>query len=540
VPRPVDSRVPNPENRSGGFVSQQHLPIALVILDGWGHSDIHLNNAIAMANTPNWDRWVAEYPNTLIDASGHSVGLPNGQMGNSEVGHLNIGAGRIVRMDISRIDHAIETGDFFNNPALVGAVENAKRHGTDLHLMGLVSPGGVHSWHEHLYALLRLAKERELRRVFVHCFLDGRDTPPQSADTYVMELMSTMETIGVGRIASIVGRYYAMDRDKRWDRVERAYQLLVNGIGIAATDPVQAIRDSYASGKGDEFVEPVAIHDESGAPVATIGDGDSVLFFNFRADRARELTRALTDRTFDGFERKPSPPSIHFVCMTRYDATLDLPVAFPPPRHEGILADVLAAHGLRSLRIAETEKYAHVTFFFNGGVEKEYPGERRVLVQSPKVATYDLQPEMSADELTDKVVAEVEAGGADVFVINYANADMVGHTGMLEPTVKAIETLDRCLGRVAESVLGRGGAVVITSDHGNAEKMVEETTGQPHTAHTTNLVPFVLLVNDWRGPLREGGSLEDVAPTILGLIGLQPTSDMTGTDLRVPSSLQTQ
>jgi 2,3-bisphosphoglycerate-independent phosphoglycerate mutase len=511
-------------------VTAQHTPLALVILDGWGHSDVELNNAIAMADTPNWDRWMRDYPHTLVDASGHSVGLPEGQMGNSEVGHLNIGAGRIVRMDISRIDHAIETGDFFENPVLVGAVEHAKRRGTALHLMGLVSHGGVHSWHEHLYALLRLARDRELRRVFVHCFLDGRDTPPQSADVFVQELVEVMGTIGVGRVASVVGRYYAMDRDKRWERVERAYNLLVRGAGREAADPVQAIRESYAAGAGDEFVEPIVVVD-GGVPVATIADGDSVIFFNFRADRAREITRTLTDDEFTAFDRG-AVPAVHFVCMTQYDATFPLPVAFPPQRHEGILADVMAAHGLRNLRIAETEKYAHVTFFFNGGVETEYPGERRILVPSPRVATYDLKPEMSAGEVTDKVVAAIEAGDTDVLVINFANADMVGHTGILPAAIVAIETLDRCLGRIESAILARGGAMIVTADHGNAERMVDPVTGEPFTAHTTNLVPLVLVSNDWRGRLREGGSLEDIAPTMLALLGIPPTREMTGRDLR--------
>jgi 2,3-bisphosphoglycerate-independent phosphoglycerate mutase len=511
-------------------VTVPHTPLALVILDGWGHSDVELNNAIAMAATPNWDRWMAEYPHTLIDASGHSVGLPEGQMGNSEVGHLNIGAGRIVRMDISRIDHAIETGDFFENPVLIGAVEHAKRNGTTLHLMGLVSHGGVHSWHEHLYALLRLSRDRELKRVVVHCFLDGRDTPPQSADVYVQELLQIMETIGVGRIASIVGRYYAMDRDKRWDRVKRAYDLLARGEGRPSSDPVQAIRDSYSLGIGDEFVEPVVIVSD-GKPVATVGDGDSVIFFNFRADRAREITRAFTDPSFAEFDRG-ARPDVHFVCMTQYDASLPLPVAFPPQRHEGILADVLAAHGLRNLRIAETEKYAHVTFFFNGGVETEYPGETRILVPSPRVATYDLQPEMSASEVADKVVSAVEAGETEVFVVNFANADMVGHTGILPAAITAIETLDACLGRIERAILAKGGAIIVTADHGNAEKMTDPVTGEPFTAHTTNLVPLVLITSGWRGTLREGGSLEDIAPTMLGLLSLPPTKEMTGRDLR--------
>ncbi len=513
-------------------VSLRHTPAALVILDGWGHSQAVEANAIALAHTPNWDRFMAEYPHTLIDASGHCVGLPEGQMGNSEVGHLNIGAGRIVRMDISRIDHAIETGDFFLNPVLVGAVEHAKRHGTALHLMGLVSPGGVHSWHEHLYALLRLARDRSLRRVFVHCFLDGRDTPPESAAGHVDDLKRVAAGIGVGEIATVVGRYYAMDRDKRWDRVERAYDLLVNGVGRRCTDPVAAIEQSYRAGVTDEFVEPIVIVGADDRPVGLIQDDDSVLFFNFRADRARQLTRAFTQVDFDGFDRGEIRPRVLFTCLTQYDATFTLPIAFPPQSHEGILADVLAAAGVRNLRIAETEKYAHVTFFFNGGVEKEYPGERRVLIPSPKVATYDLQPEMSAPAVAAGIVAAVRAGDADVIIANFANADMVGHTGKIAPTIAAIETIDRCLGQVADAVLGHDGAVIITADHGNAEQMADPVTGEPHTAHTTNLVPFVVLTNDWRGKLAAGGSLEDVAPTLLGLLGLRPSRQMTGKDLR--------
>jgi len=502
-----------------------------VILDGFGYSSDTSSNAIALADTPRFDDWFANYPNTLIDASGHSVGLPNGQMGNSEVGHLNIGAGRIVRMDISRIDRAIETGDFYLNPELVGAVEHAKRHGTTLHLMGLVSHGGVHSWHEHLYALLRVAKQHELDRVAIHCFLDGRDTPPQSGDRFVSELVNVLTEIGVGRIASIIGRYYAMDRDKRWDRVKRAYDLLVRGEGKPATDAVDGIRASYAAKVGDEFVEPIVIVDDKG-PIATIGNDDAIIFFNFRADRAREITRALTDPGFAEFDRGPAPPVVDFVCMTQYDASFGLPTAFPPQRHEGILADVLAEHGLRNLRVAETEKYAHVTFFFNGGVEKEYPGEQRVLVPSPHVATYDLQPEMSARQVADKVVEAIEAASTDIVIVNFANADMVGHTGMLTPAIKAIETLDECVGRVADAALARGGALVITADHGNAEQMTDPDTGQPQTAHTTNLVPLLLLSKDWRGTLRPGGSLEDIAPTMLDLLGLATSKQMTGRDLR--------
>ncbi len=510
-----------------------HTPVALVILDGWGHGDSAESNAIELANTPNWDHWTASYPNPLIDASGHSVGLPNGQMGNSEVGHLNIGAGRIVRMDISRIDNAIESGEFFENPVLVAAVEHAKRHGTALHLMGLVSHGGVHSWHEHLYALLRLAKRLELNRVFVHAFLDGRDTPPRSAAEFVAELEAVMAELGVGRVATIVGRYFAMDRDKRWDRVERAWRLLVRGEGTVATDAVAAIRASYDAGVGDEFVEPISVRRTLEAPPDVIAGNDAVIFFNFRADRAREITRSLTDAAFAEFARGADVPLVHFVCMSQYDATFALPAAYPPQTHVGILADVMAEHGLRNVRIAETEKYAHVTFFFNGGVETEYPGERRVLVPSPKVATYDLQPEMSARTVADRALESVESGDVDVLIVNFANADMVGHTGMLEPAIRAVETIDECLGRIVGSILARDGAVLITADHGNAERMVDPETGAPHTAHTTNLVPFIVITNDWRGELRRGGSLEDIAPTLLGLLGLPPSRQMTGSDLRL-------
>lgn len=522
---------------TGDHVTQfPHTPLALVILDGFGHSDITENNAIALANTPNLDRWFAEYPNTLIDASGHAVGLPNGQMGNSEVGHLNIGAGRIVRMDISRIDHAIETGDFFLNPVLLGAIEHAKRNGTTLHLMGLVSHGGVHSWHEHLYALLRMARDNGLQRVAVHCFLDGRDTPPQSGAGFVQELIDRATEIGVGRVATVVGRYYAMDRDKRWDRVERAWNLLVHGKGIEVANPVDGIRASYSRDVGDEFVEPIVVV-EDGRPVATVADGDAVIFFNFRADRARQLTRAFTSPDFAEFDRGPNPPHVHFVCMSQFDASFGLPTAFPPLAHDGILADVLAEHGVRNARIAETEKYAHVTFFFNGGVEKEFPGERRILVPSPHVATYDLQPEMSASIVADKVVECIQAGATDVVIVNFANADMVGHTGMLEPAITAIETLDACLGRVADAILERGGALIITADHGNAEEMVDPDTGQPQTAHTTNLVPLLLISRDWKGKLRPGGTLADIAPTLLGLLGLAPSRQMTGRDLREAAAI---
>ena len=512
------------------MVNAKHTPLVLVILDGFGHSPKREGNAIALAQTPHFDDWFANYPNTLIETSGEAVGVGPGQMGNSEVGHLNIGSGRIIRMDISRIDHAIATGEFFKNTELVAAMEHAKNQDSALHLMGLVSHGGVHSWHEHLYALLRMAKERNVGRVYVHAFLDGRDTPPDAGTGYVAELIERMRGYGVGRVASVVGRYYAMDRDKRWDRVEQAYRLLRDGEGRRRQDPVQAIRESYAEGVTDEFVKPVVIVDEADKPVATVEDGDSVIFFNFRADRAREITRAFTEEDFPFFERGPRP-GIRFTCMTQYDRTFPLPVAFGPEFHEEILADVMAEAGLKNLRIAETEKYAHVTFFFNGGVEKEFPGEKRILIPSPRVATYDLQPEMSADGVTAQVIEQINGGEFDVVIMNYANPDMVGHTGNLGATIKAIETIDRDLGRVVEAVQAKNGAVIITADHGNAEQMIDPITGQIFTAHTTNPVPLIL-VSDYRGRLRGGGSLRDIAPTMLGLLGLPQPAQMTGTDLR--------
>jgi 2,3-bisphosphoglycerate-independent phosphoglycerate mutase len=508
----------------------QNAPLVLIVLDGFGYSPRREGNAIALASTPNFDRWYKDYPNTLIEASGQAVGLQAGQMGNSEVGHLNIGAGRVVRMDVSRIDHAIETGDFFRNPALVQAMDHPKINDSSLHIMGLVSHGGVHSWHEHLYALLRMAKQREVERVYVHAFLDGRDTAPDSGVIYVTELQAKMREYGVGRIASVVGRYYAMDRDKRWERTEQAYRLLRYGEGRQRRDPVEAIQESYGEGVTDEFVKSIVIVGEDEKPVATVRDRDSVIFFNYRADRARQLTRAFTEEDFTGFDRGPRP-GIRFTCMTQYDRTFPLPVAFGPEHHEQILADIFAAAALSNLRIAETEKYAHVTFFFNGGVETEFPGEKRILIASPKVATYDLKPDMSAFAITDEVLKQIESGEFDVIIMNYANADMVGHTGNLEATIKAIETLDTCLAWVVKSVRTRRGAVIITADHGNAEQMIDPRTGQIFTAHTTNPVPLIL-ISDYKGRLREGGSLRDVAPTLLGVLGLPKPPEMTGEDLR--------
>ncbi len=513
------------------MVKVNNTPMVLIVLDGFGYSPRLEGNAIRLAETPHFDDWFANYPNTLIEASGQGVGLQAGQMGNSEVGHLNIGAGRVVRMDISRIDHAIETGEFFKNAELVAAFDHAKMNNSALHLLGLVSHGGVHSWHEHLYALLRMARQRNAERTFVHAFLDGRDTAPDSGAGYVTELLEKMNEYGVGRIASLVGRYYAMDRDKRWERTEQAYRLLRYGEGRPHRDPVQAILESHKEGVTDEFVKPVVIVGEDKRPVATVQDGDSVIFFNYRADRARQLTRAFTEEDFTGFDRGKRP-GIRFTCMTQYDHTFPLPVAFKPEHHDEILADVFAAAGLRNLRIAETEKYAHVTFFFNGGVETEFPGEKRILIPSPKVATYDLMPEMSADSITDEVIRQIESGEFEVVIMNYANPDMVGHTGQLKATIKAIEVVDRDLGRVVDAVRARGGVVIITADHGNAEQMIDPVTGQIFTAHTTNPVP-IILISDYRGRLREGGALKDVAPTVLGLLGLPKPAEMTGEDLTV-------
>ncbi|HYP27523.1 MAG TPA: 2,3-bisphosphoglycerate-independent phosphoglycerate mutase [Blastocatellia bacterium] len=512
------------------MVSKQNTPLALIILDGFGCSSAREGNAIALADTPHFDEWFKRYPNTLIDGSGKSVGLPEGQMGNSEVGHLNIGAGRIVRMDISRIDYDIETGEFFGNTALVQAMEHAKLQNSDLHLMGLVSHGGVHSWDEHLYALLRMAKERNVERVYVHAFLDGRDTDPNSGAGYLQELIDKMNEYGVGKIATVVGRYYAMDRDKRWERIEKAYRLLAYGEGRPARDPVAAVREYYSEAITDEFMLPIVIVGDDGKPAATVKDKDSVIFFNFRADRARQITRAFTEEDFDGFDRGPRP-GLRFTCFTQYNYMYNLPVAFGPVTHQEILADVFTEAGIRNLRIAETEKYAHVTFFFNGGVETEFPGEKRILIPSPKVATYDLKPEMSAFELTDALIREIESDEFEVFIVNYANADMVGHTGKLDATIKAVEVIDACLGRVVDAVLAKEGTAIITADHGNAEQMIDPEEGQPFTAHTTNLIPFIL-INGYRGRLREGGSLQDIAPTMLAIMGVPKPSQMTGQDLR--------
>lgn len=507
-------------------------PLALIIIDGWGYSPNRDGNAIALADTPYYDEIVQKYPQTLLEAHGSRVGLPAGVMGNSEVGHLNIGSGRVIRMDVSLVDHEIQTGDFFENKELVAAVDNARTNGTALHLMGLLSDGQVHSSLTHLFALVQLAQMRGLDRVFIHCFLDGRDTPPSSAGHYVETLQRKLTDSGCGEIATLVGRYYAMDRDKRWERTQRAYDLLVKAQGERITNPLEALKASYEKGLTDEFVEPMVVVRPSGEPVATIQDGDSVIFFNFRPDRARQLTRALAVPGFNEFP-VDDQPKVHYVCFTTYDATFPLPVAFAPRQHRNVLAEVFGELGTRNFRLAETEKYAHVTYFFNGGVEKEYPCEKRLLVASPRVATYDLQPEMSAFAVTDKVLRGIDDRETDVFVINFANPDMVGHTGKLKQTIDACQYVDTCLGWITKAMRNVQGTTLITADHGNAEQMLDLTTGQPHTAHTTNPVPFHIVDENLMGmKLREGGALEDVAPTLLGLLGLPQPTEMTGRDLR--------
>ena len=490
-----------------------------MILDGFGIAPVE-GNAIAAANKPNLDKIFAENPHTQIGASGMDVGLPDGQMGNSEVGHTNIGAGRIVYQELTRITKSAQDGDMDKNEALLKAMNNAKDNGKALHFMGLLSDGGVHSHNTHLYALLEMAKRVGVEKVFVHCFMDGRDVPPSSGKDYVKELMDKLEEIGVGKIATVMGRYYAMDRDNRWERVEKAYAAMVYGEGEQADCPLCAMQNSYDKEVTDEFVVPTVV---KGAE--PISQGDSVIFYNFRPDRAREITRTLVDPDFTGFERKKGFFPLTYVCMTQYDATMpNVEVAYKPESLVNTFGEYISNKGLTQLRIAETEKYAHVTFFFNGGVEKQYPGEDRILVKSPAVATYDLQPEMSAYEVTDKMVEAVKSGKYDALILNYANCDMVGHTGVFEAAVKAVEAVDTCVGRVVEAVKEMGGCVLLT-DHGNADKMVDDD-GTPFTAHTTNPVPFCVINHPCQ--LREGGRLADIAPTMLKVLGLEQPAEMTG------------
>ncbi len=505
-------------------------PMALIILDGWGYRENTQDNAIAAANTPCWDALWQTAPHTLLEGSGEAVGLPDGQMGNSEVGHLTIGAGRTVYQDLTRIHLAIQDQSFFQNAILSDAIAHAVQQDKAIHLIGLLSAGGVHSHEKHFIATLALAARHQAKKVFIHAFLDGRDTPPQSAAHSLMAITDACETHQCGQIVSLIGRYYAMDRDNRWDRIQQAYDLLVTGKAVRiATDPLSGLHAAYAAGETDEFVKATAICQTGQKSPVTIQSGDTVICLNFRADRAREITRALKDPTFSGFDR-PHFPDIHLVTLTEYDAAFPLPVAFPPDRPKHNLGKLLAEHQLRQLRIAETEKYAHVTFFFNGGVETPNPLEDRILIPSPNVATYDLQPEMSAPELTDRFVAAIESEKYDVIICNFANPDMVGHTGNLAATIKAIETVDTCLARILTALKKVGGEVLITADHGNAEMLKDSETGQPHTAHTDELVPLIY-VGRPAVPRQTNGTLSDITPTLLYLMHLPLSAEMTGQPL---------
>jgi len=530
-------------------------PLVLTILDGWGYRAETKANAIALARKPTYDKLLAEYPNTIIRASEHFVGLPDGQMGNSEVGHLNIGAGRIVHMDITRIDALIANGDFFKHEVLVAAMHRAHSTGRALHLMGLLSDGGVHAHQNHLYALLKMAKQQGLSRVYVHAFMDGRDTMPNSGADYLLKLQQKMAEYGVGEIASVSGRYYAMDRDLRWERELKAYDAMVKGVaeGGAYADPITRVKECYNNGVTDEFIVPFVCLNAAGKPAGLIQDEDVCINFNYRADRARQITRVLARNSnftkANGMElpkaeeldleipRATVPKDLLYICMTQYDKNFTLPMVILPESMENLLANVMAQENFRNLRVAETEKYAHVTYFFNGGIEKPFPGEDRVLVPSKKVATYDLAPEMSAEGIADTVIKAIEDTAFDVVVVNFANADMVGHSGKLEPTIKAVETVDTQLGRIYQAIQQNGGAWLITADHGNAELMVDPVTGGPHTAHTTNPVPFILVTDQGKKVgVREGCALRDISPTMLSLLGIPQPKQMTGGDMRVKLS----
>ena len=499
----------------------RNKPLILTILDGWGYSAAIEGNAIAAARKPNYDMLLRSFPNTLVHTSGPYVGLPEGQMGNSEVGHMNMGAGRVVQMDVTRIDLMIASGEFFANPVLLAAMHHACL-GHRLHLMGLSSDGGVHSQLTHLYALLEMAKREGVEDVFVHCFMDGRDTGPETGIGYLRDIQKHMREIGVGKIASVEGRYYAMDRDKRWERIDRAYQAMVVGDVDKLTDPLEVMQRSYGKGVTDEFIEPVTIVDSHNEPVGLIRQDDACILFNYRADRGREMTEVLTK----------SGKNLFFTTMTQYDKSFTVPFVLTKEPLDNILANVFAQLNWKNLRVAETEKYAHVTYFFNGGIEKNFAGEEREMVASPKVATYDLKPEMSAEGVTNVVLDAMGSKDFDVIIMNFANADMVGHSGKMEPTVRAVETVDACLGRIWQRLKEKNGRWIITADHGNAEMMIDPVTHGPHTYHTTNPVPLIL-VDDSGDTLRRGGALQDIAPTILGVLGEGQPRDMTGRDLRI-------
>src|SRR3954469_3769772 len=505
-------------------------PLVLTILDGWGYSPATEGNAIALARKPVYDSLLANFPHTLINTSGPSVGLPEGQMGNSEVGHMNMGAGRVIHMDVTRLDMMISSGELSSNAALQNAMKKAEGH--RLHLMGLCSDGGVHAQLTHLFALLQMAKERGLKDVYIHAFTDGRDTPPESGLSYLEQLERKCSELGCGRLASVSGRYYAMDRDKRWDRVERAFGAIALGSGIKAKSAADAVRASYEKGVTDEFVEPITIVDDREQPVGLVQDDDSIIMYNYRADRAREITMAFTDSTLEKPARSLVPKYLTYTMMTQYDRSFGLPYVLPPEHPDNILAEVMERAQWKNLRVAETEKYAHVIYFFNGGNERPYGGEDRELVASPKVATYDLLPQMSAAGITDKVVTAIESQDFDLIVMNFANADMVAHSGQLEPTIAACEAVDAGLGEIYKTLKRCGGNWLVTADHGNAEMMFDANTGGPHTYHTLNPVPFIYMSNE-PVDLKSSGALKDVAPTVLGILGLEKPKHMTGEDLRI-------
>ncbi len=506
-------------------------PIMLCILDGWGIAPPGEGNAIFQARTPFQEQLFKTYPSTRLATSGEAVGLPEGIMGNSEVGHLNIGAGRVVYQGITRINRAIRTGEFFDNKTFDQVISKVKKNNASLHIMGLVSDGGVHSHMDHIFALVELAKRADLHNLYVHCFTDGRDTPPHSGIEYIRTLQRELNRQGTGRIATVCGRFYAMDRDKRWNRVEKAYKMLTSGIGIQATDPIAAISAAYERGETDEFIEPTIITDTSGNPTATVRDQDGIVFFNFRADRARELSRAFTEPNFDGFAANPRPKLADYVSMTIYEEQFTFPVAFPPEHLVNIFGEIISKAQLRQLRIAETEKYAHVTYFFNGGEETPFPQEDRCLIPSPRdVRTYDQKPRMSACEVTDEVIKRIESDQYDVIILNLANQDMVGHTGVLSAAIKACEAVDECLARIVPTVRKKGGIALVTADHGNSEQLMQKD-GSPHTAHTLNPVPFIL-VDDTRTEIKlSQGALCDIAPTMLHLMGTRQPEEMTGRSL---------